>query len=365
MPGMSPPFSPRSARNADAISARKAAALQTWFAALADRDNNPANVVCLGDSITEGEAATTYAKRWVNRFRDQLRARYPTTGITGGVGFIPCVTSVTTFTWPVARTSGTASFEDNQGPKKRAAKMSAATTYTFTVTGTAIDIMWYRFSGGGTFSYTVDGGAAANVSTSGTKGDGQLTRVSLGSSGAHTVTINWVSGTAYVDGIIVYDGDENAGIRVHEAGHSGISAVQWDTATDALQWPKAVAALNPKLLIYSLGVNDLGQNNTPAQFKAAVQSMLTAIRTAGVSPSVVLQMFWTPNYTGTGGTWDQFVAAAYEIAASDSAVCVLNQTLRMPNVSGDTLGLYNDTVHPTNKGHAMVADCLTGFVTAG
>jgi lysophospholipase L1-like esterase len=58
-------------------------ALTPWFAALSNRLSARCNVVCLGDSITEGMHAagppsTGFENRWVERLADMLRSRYPT-----------------------------------------------------------------------------------------------------------------------------------------------------------------------------------------------------------------------------------------------------------------------------------------------
>ena len=64
-----------------------AAALRQWRSALADRNNHPADVVVVGDSITEGYFVTD-ADRWITTLRDDLRAANPA-GVAGGEGFIP------------------------------------------------------------------------------------------------------------------------------------------------------------------------------------------------------------------------------------------------------------------------------------
>lgn len=39
---------------------------------------------------------------------------------------------------------------------------------------------------------------------------------------------------------------------------------------------------------------------------------------------------------------------------------VFDETQRLPNVLGDTLGLYADPKHPSIKGHGLIADLLAG-----
>ncbi|MGC9544035.1 hypothetical protein [Streptomyces sp. UG1] len=55
-------------------------ALQGFHAGLANRHFQRCNIVCIGDSITEGQGATAFANSWPSRLRQLLRARFPTDG---------------------------------------------------------------------------------------------------------------------------------------------------------------------------------------------------------------------------------------------------------------------------------------------
>src|SRR5215467_6737855 len=90
-------------------------ALTPWFAGLSNRLTARCNVVCLGDSVTEGvhaqgPPATGFQNRWLARLADGLRARYPTQALTGGGrGFIGAAsTGEPTFTWPTTIGGGPA-----------------------------------------------------------------------------------------------------------------------------------------------------------------------------------------------------------------------------------------------------------------
>src|SRR5215470_6696773 len=171
----------------DAASARASAsqqnqALTPWFAALSNRLSARCNVVCLGDSITEGVHATGppstgFLNRWLERVADMLRARYPTQGVTGGGrGFIGAAsTGETSFNWPAALAGSPASAQ-TAGPKAKFVQLaSSGQSVTFSLVGDTAEIMWTQANFGGTFSWAVDGGPATKVSTNGSGNvDGKL-----------------------------------------------------------------------------------------------------------------------------------------------------------------------------------------------
>ncbi len=381
-PTLLAPAARESKRGQQQLETQRARALRVFHAALADRRSNPCNIVVMGDSMTEGQGATAWGSRWVDRFRDQMRRQFPVTGVTGGVGFISTTNGLTggsSSIFPVAH-SGTVSTNSQSGPKKRSRAFSASGHITtWTVTGTAVDLLYWQGTGTGTVKWSVDGGATTNQVTSGaSSASGTALRISLGTSGSHTVTVEWVSGTSYIEGLIVYDGDETAGLRVHEAGRSGISAYQWDqvnheTATTA--WARAIGQLNPHLLILALGINDWAQSTanggsagTAADYKTYVKSLIADIRAnTTIDPSIMLLSYAAPNaspYT-TAYSFDQYADVCEEIAAEDAEVCTLNLGLRLPTVLADTLSLYSDTTHPNNKGHALIADHVSRTLGGG
>lgn len=351
-------------------------ALMGWHAALANRHFQRANVVCLGDSITEGQGATAFANSWPARLRQLLRSRFPTDGNPkGGRGFIGALsTGSTSFTWPATVTGGPVS-NDDWGPKRLTPQLDAAApadriAYA-ALQGTAADIMWTRLAVGGNFQWRVDAGSWTTVATGGTQQDGMLTRISLGASGAHSLDIeaNSAGFQAFVSGIVEYDGDENAGITVHDAGHFGWDTSFWISAiTAADTWPSAISALSPHLIVIMLGANDQFLNTVPSTFQSNLVTLISALRGATLAPNpfppILLAM-----HAARGGSftypWSDYVAAAHTVAAGDALVTVLDLTLgpRLPN-QADTPnhGLYADTAHLSNKGSAYVADRIADFI---
>ncbi|WP_151484858.1 SGNH/GDSL hydrolase family protein [Streptomyces albicerus] len=350
--------------------------LMGWHAALANRHYARANIVCIGDSITEGHGTDSFARTWPARLQQLLRSRFPTDGSPkGGRGFIGAIsTGSTSFTWPATVTGGPAN-NDDWGPKRLIPMLDAAApadrvAYA-ALQGTAVDIMWVRDVAGGNFQWRVDGGAWTTVATGGAQQDGMLTRVTLGASGAHSLDIeaNSAGFQAFVSGVIEYDGDENAGITVHDCGHFGWDTSFWiSVATTSTTWPSAISALNPHLIVIMLGANDQFLNNDPAVFQSNLVSLISSLRGAALAPNpfppILLAM-----HAARGGSftypWSDYVGAAHNVAAADALVTVLDLTLgpRLPGqAESPNHGLYFDTAHLSNKGCSYVADRIADFI---
>jgi lysophospholipase L1-like esterase len=366
--------SPADVRDTDVAKAR---ALRTFRAALANRDNARCNIVAFGDSMTEGPGSTAADRRWLNRLQALLNARYPTAGLTThGDGFYPPQYITMTYTPPVT-TTGSWTPNLSFGPGNRSLSASAAATMTYTVTGTSLSVMYVGSPTTGTFTVSVDGGAPVTVdSAQGTTfiTDGRLYTVTGLAAAPHTVVVTWVSGFIYIDGIIVRNGDETTGITVYDAAHSG-----WTTGLYVQNGPyfyRALAAFAPDLVLIGLGENDIATGPVPsATYRTNLQTIIAGIRaqTTGHPPSIVL---WAGQQrTGTyPEPWANYVQAMYDVAATDtggpqgaSGVTLLDLTRRVPPVATDnSLALFvaADGVHPTDKGHAFIADALAGFLAA-
>jgi lysophospholipase L1-like esterase len=370
------------------LATQQSQALTPLFAGLAGRLSARCNIVCLGDSITEGQGAESppssgFENRWLARLRDMLRSRYPTQGLTGGGrGFIGVAgTGEWSFAWPATASPslGTGTWA---GPKAKFLQLAATgQSITFNLVGDAADIMWTQVPFGGTFSWAVDGGPAKNVSANGGSiVDGKLTHVALGARGSHKLVLSWVSGQSNIDGVVEYDGDNSSGIQVHDAGHYGAQASTWISALNggsAGGSAAAIAALAPAAVIITLGVNDQYLAVDPATFQSRLQTIITDLkaRLARPYPTFLLNML-PPRYNQSGFKypWSQYIAGAENIAATDtsgpggtSVVAVMDFTAApsMPGADTDVYGFWQqgDLVHPSDKGHQRIADCLAEFLT--
>lgn len=338
-------------------------AMRTWYAALANRFFSRANVVVIGDSISEGQGATQVAYRSINRLADGLRDRFIASqgyDPIGGQGFLPPQFIATTLPQPTL--AGTAPGQQYAwGPGGRSVILSVAgTSITHTVTGTSVDVMYVQGSGAGVLGVSVDGGAVTQINTANaTFQDGMLQRISLGTSGSHTVAITWVSGgAAHYCGLIVYNGDETTGVMVHDASHYGITMAAYADATmvqsGTLGW---LPALNPALVILSMGANDYSSEPALTTFKTSLTNLVTAIQLMTNKPSILLQIEYDAYKLSSPG-WSSYTPLYYEVAASmGCAVLDLTQRIGSPGTSTAPANFYyTDNIHPSNNGHSMIAD---------
>jgi lysophospholipase L1-like esterase len=363
--------------------------LTPWFAGLADRLSSRCNIVCIGDSITEGQHAagppsTGFENRWLARLRDMLRARYPTQALVGGGrGFIGAAsTGELSFTWPTTITGSP--LYGSAGPKAKFVQLNGSgQSISFSLVGDSADIMWVQTPFGGTFSWSVDGGPATHVSTNaGSTVDGKLTHVPLGSVGSHTLVLSWVSGSSDIDGVIENNGDYASGIGVHDAGHYGWQTSNWVSALNggAAAGPAAaIAALAPSAVIITLGFNDQYSGVAPSDFQARLQTIISGLeaRLLKPYPAVILNMLPARiNQAKWAYPWSQYVAAAGNVSAADTSgpggssivsVMDFSSAADMPGADADIYGFWQvgDLVHPSIRGHQMIADTLTAFLSQG
>lgn len=371
---------PASRQQAQLVAARNSLALLRWRLALGGRAAAPADIMFFGDSITAGYQATALAKRWATVLPTILRTRYPTPGVTGGAGYQSARHMANASgnypDDPFANVGGAQTAYPAFGLDLVSWTLSATgQSITWTFTGTGFDIDYTKYVGGGTFSWSVDGGAATNVATSAGAIDTGTPVVQIRSLAAasHTVTCTWVSGTSFINGGFAYNGDEAAGIRGTVLATVGFSTSLWlPTSSASRFWTASVARRPPDLVFITLGANDFGSSTarvTPATFKANLQTMITAIKAgaSGYVPSFVLMPVWSMVTTlAPLAPYNDYVAVQYQIAAEDpdGAVAVLDLQQRVnPGAAGGTVGGFlPDKTHPADAGNQAVAEMVADFL---
>lgn len=351
-----------------------------WQTALSSAASTPARWVAVGDSITEGQGATTRANRYVQKALGLFRAAAGVGG--GGVGFVP--PAYATYNdgagsnWGSAgiTSAGTIAQAQFIGLGYRARQLDASGTVTWAVTGTGVDIWYASFSGGGSFTWAIDGGTTTAVNTNGTYSQMKVP-VTFGTTGSHTVTVTRTAGTVYIGGITVYDGDATGGVTVYDAGHTGIDSTQYvglstissgttpDYATQLATWQ----AIGPKLLTVELGLNDyLNNTATPAQLQTHVRQIVTDTKAMGATPLIIIAYTPTPGLAVVGQTlaWSDYASALRTIATTDPSVGLLDLTATMPQATTSGTGFYQpDGLHPNDVGHAEVARQLATMLSGG
>lgn len=340
---------------------------------IANSANARFDIPVIGDSVTEGQGATTVGGRWVEQANRAVRLAYPTGSdtVAGSLGFIPLqTTGESSFTWPVALASGSAGFTAPIGPVRQAPTLGAAGSFTWTAPAgtTSCKIMYYDVGDGSIFSWKVNAGAPTNVTQNTGSGDGALT-ASIPISAGQVLTIAWVSGaSAFPEGIIPFSGDETSGVTFHACGHFGWQAGTaadfngWNQTGYNVPWHKSLGALIPGAgaIAIMLGIND-SFYYSGAAFQANLQALVTFLQgglgyTGLAALPILLIIPYQPAQVFQAGSWTPYVAAIRAVAAATANTHVIDLNYRMPSVASgfDGFALYADNYHPTNLGHALL-----------
>lgn len=367
-------------RYAESVRGRALRRTHRGFAAVADE---PLDILLVGDSMAAGHVATTPAKMWSRLLQDELRRRWQPAGVTGGVGYLPAHRTRTfsgspalagPFTW-VNEPADLAVYGLGMRHKALVAGVSASVT----VNATGFDIFWAGGPTTGSFTWSIDGGAATTVNTFKlTQSGGFVTQVRGLSSGSHDLLIEHASGGGVAfEGVMVYDGDEAAGIRVWEGGHSGWKASDFldplrsNLNTTDPRWLATVATINPSAILIALGANELGAKVPPATYRANLAELVAYLRAYTTPDADIVIVIEPQRHDHDNDTnpaiypWAQYVNQVYALARGDGAVGVCDLSARFGThayAAGIDLLDANDKVHPSDLGHAVWANALAGYL---
>ncbi len=358
-------------------------ALRPFWTGLAKRATAPVDLLHFGTSITEGAYASTFAYRWVERLRDVLRARYPVAGVAGGVGYIPAEYKVNqlagtpwTYTGGTSGTFGSGLY----GLGRRYRVMSAlGNKIAISATCSSFDVLYARNTPNGTLGITVDGVEVASIASGGSATGGLKLSSGPLTPGVHAIQLTWnAGGPVWVEGVMIYNGDETKGIRMWEGGFGGAKS-QYFVAPEAPYWQNDISTIQPDLVTIELGTNDWMYNTgvvsgnygsfPPSYTKSNIEKLIADVRTkTTVDPAIaLLAVHNRGDYPASPTTllnpWSDYVNVMYEIAANDPGVAVIDMPSRMGATPWVESGLLNaDMVHPNDAGTEFYAQAIAGFL---
>lgn len=188
------------------------------------------------------------------------------------------------------------------------------------------------------------------------------------------------SGTGYPEGVILYNGDEACGVRVHNCCRIGAgSADSWNAATLAATFTKFCAkttrATQGALVVMNLMTNDSTQSTPIATFKTNMAAILDNIGvTNDMCVLYVIPYLSDSSKLSQSPGWLEYRAAIYELAASRTDFMAVldmydfqgNPTVTTAFEAAPTLWI--DTAasrHPTNLGMGVYAECIYAALTEG
>ena len=363
----------------------------TWDAALAAVDDEPARWLAVGDSITEGQGASSLGTRWVDLTRDGLRAAHPVEGVAGGVGYRPA--AFATYgpdspwaQWATARDGRTTAVADVADLGHRAVELDPGSSLRYDTVGTDLDLWWTP--GEGAFSYRVDaqaevvvdtasGGSGGSDGSSGADAsDGSdasgtvgVTEVTGLAAGPHVVTISVADdapASVVLQGLAQFDGDRGRGVTLYDSARSGATV---STFTDDLEgFLAAAGAAQPDLVTITLGAND-AVTTSPDDLAAGYTTLIEGLQGLDSAPSVLVVDEFTPALSvasAWNGSAADYRSAVEEVARqTGSAHVTIDDALAGSGVADLGSLLSADGLHPNDAGQRVLADYLTATLARG
>lgn len=220
-----------------------------------------------------------------------------------------------------------------------------------------IEVYYLKQPGGGTFSCYGQDTVLATIDTSSEVRSAGMSvvrwsptvlpkyfRIKVSDPKSSGVTIGGVNFKTHSDGI-----------RIHKIGNGGLTAHQ-AVAVDEEIWVDSLRALGPEIFCILLGTNDYARNVSPLEFKADITELVTRVRLA--TPEVAI-MLMSPGDNGLIGR--SFEIADYRNVLIELCIEKELEFIDLKEVLGDyaianSLGLYQDEIHPNNEGGELIAD---------
>ncbi|MGO9751483.1 MAG: SGNH/GDSL hydrolase family protein [Solirubrobacteraceae bacterium] len=344
-------------------------ALRPYRAALGGRASAPVNHLWIGDSLTEGEGADAFGKRWVDLTLTALRERFQPAGIVGGFGYYATLYLVTEFGGSPWRFGGAAPALSGCGIGQKSLTMDTiGQTLSLAFTGTGADVLYTGGPGTGAMLVSVDGGPEWALETGlASIRQCNVHRIRGLRDGPHVLHVGWGSAQTIIEGAMVYNGDEIAGLRGIEFGHAGWTAADCLHPSSLQAVRATITTYRPALITVNLGTNDCAEGVAPSVFAANLQNLVNEILACCTTPTSLL--LFNP-YNGAGrsiGHWRPYNAAIEAVAAACAGPCtpavgVFDLAALFGDMSIDALGLTHDRTHLTNAGNQMWADALASFL---
>lgn len=149
------------------------------------------------------------------------------------------------------------------------------------------------------------------------------------------------------------------GIQGINAGIAGRTAANFLDATTRAQ----IGDLNPHLVIIQVGSNEYQGGIPPETYRTNMETQLAGLRAEITVPClyVLMHQYRRGDTPDPAYPWEAYGAVLEEIASTESDMLYVNTQPYFDEVgvpSPDPFALITDTVHPTDAGHAMIADVL-------
>ena len=191
---------------------------------------------------------------------------------------------------------------------------SGTLTWAVPVGLASVRLAYRTFSGGGTFSWALNGGSSNNVSTDAAEGVGYITITPPTGSTQNLVLT--VPSNTYIIGLICKNA---SGVCVHKAAQSGGMASNWTTYVRQAAYQSLVTEIAPDLLVLSFTTNEMMNGVPPPTMIANYQTIVSLVR--AVRPLCDVLLIQPPetgvSTLGRAYTWAQYDAAVRACAVAN------------------------------------------------
>lgn len=326
------------------------------------------SVAIMGDSTERGvdEGAVPYNAQYPQSLAEQLAKAFRADGIAAGANNWYGISGNSFNDYMIrdgrCAATGSATSGVTAVPCQGGSELefpTAAGTFSFTPqqnTNTA-DIYFQDSAAGRSFTYSVDGGAATQVNTTGANTIVKIT-IPLGAVGPHVVTLAWVAGFVRIYGIDCYDNTRKE-VTIRQWAISGGTASQMidDAGSPSAGRLRQLALFPPDVVIGDLGlVNSWRAGISVGVVKGQCETLIDAVKAAGAD-----FIFAEPPFdSGSAGSTENQQAYVDEVNASCIAKgCAILKTRQAmgSKAAADAAGYMraNDAVHYTIAGQAWRA----------
>lgn len=358
------------------VAVRTRPATGSYGKALANIATEKCRILWVGDSLPEGQGASTWDLRPPVAVLDRLRTRYSVTE-DGGVPVHRFYNGASgSESWGLLGTVSDPAevIRDNDYSLSKRGMAITAGSYWLAPTP-AYDFryveVWYTEHTGlgmaGGVNLVDTDGPVTLLTIDTTAGDTGPKRAiyDYGSLGSREVGLNPQMGLAYVDSIAFHQThpDTGAGFAVIDSTTAGISSnAMGSGSTPWMGWPQAGA----DLVIDDLWHNDaLGAVDVPAVAAGRFADRVGRYRSIREDITIVLLMMWdvpgigANDDLGLGYSFNAY-RAAMSTAATTAGVAVLNLADLEPTPNAGWFGI--DGIHHNDTGYAEVADRIDTFL---
>jgi hypothetical protein len=336
------------------------------------------NIAIMGDSTDRGvdETAAPYNSQYPLSVAEQIAAKFRADSIASGANNWYGISGTNFNDYMIrdsrcAFTGATTAF-GTAVPCQGGAEVefpTAAGNFSFTPqqsTNTA-DIYYQDSTAGRQFSWSVDGGAATTITTTGANTIVKLT-IPLGAVAAHTITLAWVAAFVRIYGIDCYDNTRKE-VTVRQWATSGATSTTMidDTGTPSSGRLRQLALFPVDLAMGDCGiVNSWRNSRSVANCQTDLNTLIDAVHAAG-GDFILCTPPFDSGVAGLTSIQQQYVDMMYAVATAKNCALFDVRKAWGSKALSDAAGYTSaaDAVHPRILGQTNRAQLLRPILRYG